>query len=53
MSERLSIPLLNRQQAREALKAQVFPYLAAKLQGEHRLLLTVAPEKRSDIQNRR
>ena len=52
MDNRLSIPLLNRQQAWAAIKAQAFPFLAQVLQGGHRWLLTIAPEKRSDRQNR-
>lgn len=52
MTERLSIPLLNRQQAWAAIKAQVFPFLAQVLQGGHRWLLTIRPETRTESQNR-
>jgi hypothetical protein len=49
----LTIPLYNRQQARQALTAQVFPYLDAALQGSRRWVLSIKPEKRSNPQNRR
>jgi len=51
VSETLSIPLINRQQAWDAIKAQVFPYLHAVLQAERRLVLTIKPEKRSLKEN--
>lgn len=47
----LTIPLYNRQQARQALTAQVFPYLDAALQGSRRWVLTIRPETRSLQQN--
>lgn len=51
MSETLSIPLINRQQAWDAIKAQVFPFLNAVLQAERRLVLTIKPETRSLKEN--
>lgn len=51
--ETLRIELYNRQQAWTAIKAQLFPFLAAVLQGGHRWVLTVALRKRSAQQNRR
>lgn len=52
MSERLSLRLLNRQQAWSAIKAQVFPFLAQVLQGGHTYLLTLRTETRTESQNR-
>lgn len=52
MSERLSLRLLNRQQAWAVIKAQVFPFLAQVLQGGHTYLLTLRTETRSEAQNR-
>ena len=49
----LTIPLYNRQQARQALTAQVFPYLDSALQGSRRWVLTIKPETRSLQQNAR
>ena len=49
----LTIPLYNRQQARQALTAQVFPYLDSALQGSRRWVLTIRPETRSLQQNAR
>ena len=49
----LTISLYNRQQARQALTAQVFPYLDAALQGSRRWVLTIRPETRSLQQNAR
>ena len=49
----LTIPLYNRQQARQALTAQVFPYLDAALQGSRRWVLSIKPETRSLQQNAR
>lgn len=49
----LTIPLYNRQQARQALTAQVFPYLDAALQGSRRWVLSIRPETRSLQQNAR
>ena len=51
MSERLSITLLNRQQAWAAIKSQAFPFLAAVLQADRRWLLTIKPEARTSEQN--
>lgn len=53
MSETLSIPLFNKQQAKAALTAQVFPFLGQALQGSRRWVLSITPEKRSKPQNRR
>ena len=52
MSERLTLRLLNRQQAWSAIKAQVFPFLAQVLQGGHAYLLTLRAEDRTAAQNR-
>jgi len=52
MSESLSIDLHNRQQARQALTEQVFPFLAIALQASKRFILTIKPETRSQSQNR-
>ncbi len=52
MSERLSITLLNRQQAWAAIKRDVFPFLAAVLQADRRWLLTLEMETRTHRQNR-
>ena len=49
----LTIPLYNRQQARQALTAQVFPYLDSALQGSRRWVLSIKPETRSLQQNAR
>lgn len=53
MVERLEIDLHNRPQAWAAIKAQLFPFLAAVLQGGHRWVLTVTKRKRTSQQNRR
>lgn len=52
VSESLTIELHNRQQAWAAIKAQLFPFLAAVLQGGRRWILTLKPETRSQAQNR-
>lgn len=52
MSETLSVPLCNRQQAWEAIRTQVFPYLGQILQAGRRWVLTIKPETRSAAQNR-
>ena len=52
MSERLTLRLLNRQQAWAAIKGQVFPFLAQVLQGGHTYLLTLRSEDRTAAQNR-
>jgi hypothetical protein len=52
MSETLTIELVNRVQAWTAIKAQVFPFLSAALQGGHRWILTLKPETRTQAQNR-
>lgn len=53
MSERLTIELCNRQQAWAAIKAQLFPFLAAVLQAGGAWVLTVSRKKRTPAQNRR
>lgn len=53
MTETLRIELHNRQQAWAAIKDQLFPFLAAVLQGGHRWVLTVGKRKRTSPQNRR
>lgn len=53
MSESLSIELQNRQQAWEAIKSQLFPFLATVLQGGKRWVLTVSLRKRTAKQNKR
>lgn len=53
MSESLSIDLHNRQQARLAIRGQLYPFLANVLQGGGRWVLTVARRKRTSKQNRR
>lgn len=53
MAETLHIELHNRQQAWAAIKGQLFPFLAAVMQGGHRWVLTVTRRKRTKPQNRR
>lgn len=53
MSETLQIDLHNRQQARAALTAQVFPFLAAVLQADKKYTLTIKRKQRTNKQNRR
>lgn len=53
VSESLTIELHNRQQAWAAIKAQLFPFLAAVLQGGSRWVLTITRRKRTKPQNRR
>lgn len=53
MSQSLTIPLYNRQQAKTALTAQVFPFLGEALQGSRRFILSIKPETRSLLQNAR
>ena len=52
MTERIELVLHNRQQAWAAIKAQVFPFLAAALQAGGRWVLTIRQETRSQSQNR-
>ena len=52
MSETLTIRLSNRQQAWDAIKGQLYPFLAAALQGGHQWILTLKPETRTQAQNR-
>ena len=49
----LTIELHNRQQAWAAIKAQVFPFLAASLQAGATWVLTIDKKKRTSKQNRR
>lgn len=53
MSESLEITMHNRQQAWAAIKAQVFPFLAAALQAGCRWVLTIKRMTRTKAQNRR
>lgn len=53
MSESLSIELTNRQQAWDAIKGQLFPFLATVLQGGRQWVLTVSLRKRTAKQNKR
>lgn len=53
MTERLEITLHNKQQAWAAIKGQVFPFLAAVLQGTSKWVLTITRMKRTSRQNRR
>ena len=53
MSESLEITLHNRQQAWAAIKAQVYPFLAAALQAGGRWVLTIKRMTRTKAQNRR
>lgn len=53
MAERLEIDLFSRQQAKAALRGQLFPFLGDVLQGGSRWVLTVARRKRTKAQNRR
>ena len=52
MSESLTIRLSDRQQAWTAIKGQLYPFLAAVLQGGHQWVLTLKPETRTQAQNR-
>ena len=49
----LTVHLYNRQQAKTALSAQVFPFLSEALQGSRRWVLSIKPETRSIAQNAR
>lgn len=53
MSETLTLPLCNRQQAWAAITKQVFPFLAQNLQAGRELMLSVKPKTRSLEQNAR
>lgn len=53
MSESLTLELHNRQQAWLAIRGQLYPFLAAILQGGGRWVLTVTRRKRTPKQNRR
>ena len=52
MAERLTIPLYDAQQGRQAIQT-AWTYAKAWLMAGHRLTLEIRPEKRSDAQNRR
>lgn len=52
MDESLTIELHNRPQAWQAIKTQVFPFLAQVLQGGRRWVLTLKLETRTQAQNR-
>lgn len=49
----LTINLYNRQQAKQALAAQVFPFLGEALQSGRKWVLSIKPETRSLAQNAR
>ena len=51
MTERRSFVLHNPQQAWVLLRDELWPWIKAMTMAGHRLVLTVAPEKRSDAQN--
>lgn len=51
MSESLTIELHNRAQAWNAIKGQLFPFLANVLQGGGRWVLSLKPQKRNNEQN--
>ena len=53
MSETLTIELHNRPQAWAAIKGQLYPFLAAVLQGGGRWVLTIKKMQRTPRQNRR
>ena len=52
-AQRLTIELHNRPQAWAAIKAQLFPFLAAVMQGGATWVLEVKRKKRTTAQNRR
>lgn len=52
MSESITLLLGNRQQAWADIKSNLFPFLAAVLQGGARWILTVKLETRTQLQNR-
>jgi hypothetical protein len=52
MSQSLTIDLHNRQQAWQAIKDQVFPFLKEAMQASRRWILTIKPETRNQAQNR-
>jgi len=53
MQEKLTLELHNRQQAWQVIKTQLYPFLAAVLQGGGRWVLTVDRRKLTKAQNRR
>lgn len=53
MTDKLELELHNRAQAWPIIKSQLYPFLADKLQGGGRWVLTVARRKRTSAQNRR
>ena len=52
MAEKLQLTLRNRVQAWELIKGQLFPFLAGVMQGGAVWVLSLAPETRSQAQNR-
>ena len=52
MAERLTLPLINAQQAHQAIQT-AWQHAKGWLMAGHRLTLEIRPEKRSDAQNRR
>jgi hypothetical protein len=53
VSERLVLELHDRQQAWGLITGQLFPFLKTVMQGGRAWVLTVAPRKRTSLQNRR
>lgn len=53
MTERLTLPLYNAQQAYQAIKTAWTFAKGLLIAGDQRLTLEIRPEKRSDAQNRR
>lgn len=53
MSEKLILELHNREQAWALITGQLFPFLKAVMQGGRAWVLTVAPRKRTALQNKR
>lgn len=53
MSDSITLELHNRKQAWAVIKDQLFPFLAAVLQGGGRWVLTVTKRKRTAPQNKR
>jgi hypothetical protein len=52
MNDTLTVPLRNRQQAWDAIKAQVFPFLSAVMQAGSVWILSIKLETRTQSQNR-
>ena len=53
MAERLTLPLINAQQAHQAIQTAWHHAKGWLMAGDQRLTLEIRPEKRSDAQNRR